>query len=164
MQSAHGSLLRHKKIAGGLAPAIVSREMKDVVFECFHNFVALSQWGKRRYRRRSSNHRRLQCLAPPIPVAVAAPPMPVATPIPAGPVAAPPMPVATPIPGRVGIYWPRNRGRCVIRSCVDRNGHHVDWRWCINRGCIDRRRRVDRWGCRSCVPVGRCRQISDRFC
>jgi hypothetical protein len=87
-------------------------------------------------------------LAPPIPMAVAAPPMP----------------VATPIPGRVGIYWPRNHGRCVIRSCVDRGGHHVDWRCRINRGCIDRRCRVRRWGRRRCLSIGRCRQISDRFC
>ncbi len=100
--------------------------------------------------------------------------MPVATPIPRGvgiywllAVAAPPMPVATPIPWGVGIYWLRNHGRCVIArhhwSCVDRSWHHVDWRCCINRDCIDRRRRVRRWG-RRCVPIGRCRQISDRFC
>jgi len=94
---------------------------------------------------------RVRCLAPPIPVAVAAPPMPVATPIPRG----------------VGIYWLRNHGRCVIArhhwSCVDGSWHHVDCRWCINRGCIDRRCRVRRWG-RRCVPIGRFRQISDRFC
>ena len=118
---------------------------------------------------------RVRCLAPAIPVVVAAPPMPVATPIPRGvgiywpaAVAAPPiMPVATPIPWGVGIYWLRNHGRCVIArhhwSCVDRSRHHVDLRCCINRGCIDRRCRVRRWGRRRCVAIGRCRQISDRF-
>jgi hypothetical protein len=99
------------------------------------------------------------CLPPPaIPVAVAVPPMP----------------VATPIPWRVGIYWPRNSGRrrnhrrCVIArhrwSCIDRSWHHVDWRWRINRDCIDRRCRVGRWRCRRCISFIRWRQVSDRIC
>jgi hypothetical protein len=31
-------------------------------------------------------------------------------------------------------------------------------------GCIDWRCRVPLWGRGRCVPIGRCRQISDRFC
>jgi hypothetical protein len=85
----------------------------------------------------------------------------------------PPMPIATPIPRRVGICWPRNNGRrrnhgrCVIArhhwDCIDRSWHHVDWRWRINRSCIDRRCRVGWWWCRRCVSFVRWRQVSDRI-
>ena len=88
-------------------------------------------------------------------------------------VAAPPMPVATPIAWRVGIHWSRNNGRrrndgrrVVARhywSCIDRNWHHVDWRWRINRGCVDRRCGVGRWRCWRRISFVRWGQVSDRI-